>query len=73
MKVYGIPYKPIKMIVLMYTFFECSVMNGDLTDSFKIITGDKQGCLMSSFSSGLYQRGSVPVKKKVLKMVSDRT
>ena len=48
LRLYGIPEKIIKMIRIMYDDFQCSVLHdGKESLWFKIITGVKQGCLLS--------------------------
>ena len=45
---YGLPVKIINMIRLFYEGFQASVLHdGDLTDSFGMGTGVRQGCLLS--------------------------
>ena len=51
MKSYGIPPKIINIVKAVYDDFECAILDddGDTTEWFKIKTGVKQGCNMSSF------------------------
>ena len=45
---YGIPAKIVNIIQSLYQNFECRVIhNGVLTDTFKVNTGVKQGCILS--------------------------
>ena len=45
---YGLPEKFIRIIQLFYKNFSCQVVHGgSLTESFKVRTGIRQGCLLS--------------------------
>ena len=45
---YGIPNKLVNIIQSLYKNFECRVIhNNELTEPFKVDTGDKQGCILS--------------------------
>ena len=46
MKAYSILDKLIRMVKIMYDYFECSVLE---EVKFKITTDVKQGCIMSGF------------------------
>ena len=50
MRHYGIPQKLVTLVDKMYDGTTCRILNeGQLTDSFQIKTGVKQGCLLSPF------------------------
>ena len=50
MRHYGIPQKLVTLVEKMYDGTTCRILNeGQLTDSFEIKTGVKQGCLLSPF------------------------
>ena len=50
MRHYGIPDKLVTMVKELYEGSSCRVLHeGQLTDSFNIVTGVKQGCLLSPF------------------------
>ena len=48
MRHYGIPEKIVDMIKLFYIKFECCVdLNTELSDWFEVVTGVRQGCILS--------------------------
>ena len=50
MRHYGIPSKLVQLVEELYEGSSCRVVHdGQLTDSFDIITGVKQGCILSPF------------------------
>ena len=50
MRHYGIPQKLVTLVEKMYDGTTCRILNeGQLTNSFEIKTGEKQGCLLSPF------------------------
>ena len=47
---YGVPDKLVNIIKLLYTDFSAQVLcEGELTDTFQVKTGVKQGCVLSPF------------------------
>ena len=45
---YGVPEKIIKMIQVFYVGFQAKVLHeGDMTEAFEMMTGVRQGCLLS--------------------------
>ena len=47
---YGVPEKLVNIIKLLYTDFSAQVLcEGELTDTFQVRTGVKQGCVLSPF------------------------
>ena len=47
---YGVPEKLVSVIKLLYTDFSAQVLcEGELTESFQVKTGVKQGCVLSPF------------------------
>ena len=56
---YGIPAKPVNIIKMLYTDFSAQMIcSNSLTDTFKIKTGVKQGCILSPFLFMLRWTGS---------------
>jgi len=48
LRYYGIPWKIVNVVKLLYSDPQCRVLYGtNLTESFKVTTGVKQGCLLS--------------------------
>ena len=63
LKLYGIPHKIINIFISLYTNSQCCIRTKDgYSDMFDIITGVRQGCILSPF---LFQIGRASCRERV--------